>query len=106
MDWTPELGAEARHVPEASTVIADSRVAHYWDPDTLLGNAFRGTLGSTRPVWDVWMVFDRETTWRESNPPEPAWWEHQLEGLPLELRLDPDRFAGRAAELLERQGSL
>ncbi len=103
--WSTQLGAEEHHVPEATNLIPDSRVRHYWDPGLVAGRAFQPIVGTAAAAWDVWLLFDKETVWEGDAPPEPAWWEHQLQGMPGELRLDPDRFAEKARKLLNKPGS-
>lgn len=97
--WSPQLGSEERHIPGGAGLIPDERVRHFWDPHMAVGSLYQDRLGLTEPAWDVWMLFDRNASWT-SGGPEPAWWEHQLRGLPDSLRLEPDRFARRARELM------
>jgi len=86
----------------------DPRARHYWDGGRVVGRGYRTLKLDGRPLdlgieaWDVWMLFDGKARWTVPGPPEPAWWEHQLHGLPEERRLDPDRFAGKAAALRAR----
>lgn len=96
--WSPQLGAEERHVPSAAALVTDERARHFWDPDMAVGSLYQDDLGLPEPAWDVWLLFGPEATWEEGHP-EPAWWEHQLHGLPDSLRLDPQRFAARAQAL-------
>ena len=109
--WSSQLGAEERHVADATRLIPDPRARHYWDPDRLVGKAVtrrlqlmldRAPTGDPA-AWDVWLLFDRSARW-DSLPPVPAWWEHQTNMLPPERHLDPERFAARAREL-ERRGA-
>ncbi|HEX9669571.1 MAG TPA: hypothetical protein VGC93_08815 [Thermoanaerobaculia bacterium] len=108
--WSDQLFAGARHVPEAAELMPDRRARHYWDGDRVLGRAYQDRLEAggrrfelDREAWDVWLLFDRDARWGEGGPPQPSWWEHQLRGpLPPERRLDPERFAARAAQLLAR----
>ena len=97
--WSPQLGAEERHVAGATSLIPGMRVKHYWDGQMLVGMAYQPLLGLRQPAWDVWMLFDRHAVWRSDAPPAPGWWEHQLHDAPLERHLDPVRFAARAAAL-------
>lgn len=97
--WSPQLGAEEHDVAKATTLIPDARVRHFWDPEETVGKAFAPVVGSGQPAWDTWMLFGPGQRWTTARPPDPAWWEHQLGGLPPNLRLDPDRFANRAADL-------
>lgn len=100
MVWSPQLGAQERHVPDAARLMADPRVRHYWDPGRVVGGRYAEPLGLDSPAWDVWLLFGREAVWEDpAGAPEAAWWEHQLGGLPDSLRLDPGRFARKANEL-------
>lgn len=88
----------------------DARARHYWDGDRVVGRAFPTLdLGehNLKPAggeawWDVYLLFDGKARWTDSGPPEPAWWEHQLQGMPQERRLDAERFASKAAALRPR----
>jgi len=81
--------------------MADPRVQHYWDPDKLVGRAFQPVIGSSVPGWDTYLLFDRDATWTAETPPVPAWWEHQLKGMPSDRMLDPGRFGERAETLVK-----
>ena len=100
--WSTQLGAEEKHVTEATTVIPDRRVRHYWDGELLLGKHYQPLLGCDGPAWDVYLLFDQEAVWDASGPPKPVYWEHQLRGLPEESLLDAERFAAKAQELLSQ----
>ena len=103
--WSDQLGAEPRHLPDAAALMPDPRARHYWDGREVVGGAYRTlelegkTVNVGQPAWDTWLLFDRKATWTDSGPPKPAWWEHQLRGLPPERRLDPERFAAKARSL-------
>lgn len=97
--WSSQLGAEERHVAEATTLLSDPRARHFWDPGRRVGRLFQPVLETDGAAWDVWMLFDRETVWEKGERPEIAWWEHQLQGMDPERRLDPRRFAEKAASL-------
>ena len=95
MVWSPELDAGENDVSEATRLMSDPRVAHFWDPEATVGRAFSEVLGTSEPAWDVWMLFERDARWGPKAP-EPAWWEHQLGYLPRDRYLDPRRFASKA----------
>lgn len=97
--WSPQLGAEEKHVASASGLVQGARAHHFWDQSELAGLAFQGMLKLPAAAWDVWMLFDGNATWHDSAPPTPAWWEHQLGSAPPELHLDPARFASHAEAL-------
>jgi hypothetical protein len=87
-------------------LMSDRRARHYWDEDRRIGSLFRtlrlddDKLRMSAAAWDTYLLFDRDARWQaDSLPPEPAWWEHQLPGLPPERRLDPARFGSKAAAL-------
>lgn len=97
--WSPQLGAQEKHVAGAMRLVPDPRAHHYWDGNELIGKAFEPVLGLPAPAWDTWMLFDRNATWRGTRAPTPAWWEHQLSVGPPERHLDPERFASHAEAL-------
>lgn len=83
----------------------DPRVRHYWDPTLGVGRAAAPHIGLGSPAWDVWLLYDRDAAWGDGALPEPAWWEHQLGGLPADRHLDPTRFARKAEELLRKRST-
>lgn len=97
--WSSQLGAKEENIDEATTLIPDARVRHFWDPGRAVGTAYALELGTSAPAWDVWMLFPPDARWTDARVPEPAWWEHQLRSLPAERYLDPHRFAQKAAAL-------
>lgn len=101
--WSSQVGGKEQHVTKASQMIPDRRARHYWDGDQLVGKALQPLLETPDAAWDVWLLYDREVRWEGEAPPRPAWWEHQLWDMPPERSLDPERFARKARELLERR---
>ena len=97
--WSPQLGAQEKHVASAMGLIPDARARHYWDGGMLVGSLYQPMLRLEAAAWDTWMLFDQDAMWRGDSPPQPAWWEHQLRNAPPELHLDPQRFASHAEAL-------
>ena len=97
--WSPQLGAQEKHVASAMKLVPDTRVRHFWDGEMLVGTAFQFTLSLPAAAWDVWMLFDIDAMRRADSVPVPAWWEHQLRVGPADRHLDPDRFASHAEAL-------
>jgi hypothetical protein len=104
--WSDQVGGSTRHVPGAAKLMSDPRARHYWDAERVVGQAYRilrtpkEQFDIGAEAWDVWLLFDRQATWpQQGQPPRPVWWEHQLRNLPSERRLEPKRFASKAAEL-------
>jgi hypothetical protein len=100
----PTLGAEEKHVIAAIPLLAGPRVTHYWDPAGTTGRDFQEALDLPMYGWDLWFIYEPGARWEDGElPPVPAYWEHQLPGLPAERKLDGDRFAAevtaRLAEL-------
>lgn len=103
--WSDQSGGQERHVAAAAALMPDPRARHYWDGGRVAGRAYP-TLALDDVVvrlnveaWDVWLLFDASATWTAAAAPEPAWWEHQVRGMPDERRLDARRFAAKALEL-------
>jgi hypothetical protein len=97
--WSPQLGAEEKHVASAMGLIPDSRAKHYWDHQMFAGTAFQPFVGISAPAWDVWLLFDKQAVWRADGVPRAAWWEHQLKSAPPELMLNASRWASHAIAL-------
>jgi hypothetical protein len=97
--WSPQLGANETHVASATALVPDKRAKHFWDGAMLVGSAFQPLIRSKAAAWDVWMVFDKNTTWPASGLPTPAWWEHQMSSGPPELMLDANRWTSHAIAL-------
>lgn len=100
--WVPQLGAAERHVSSATSLMSDPRATHYWDQEESVGKSYsKLILGMDDfALWDFYMLFDRSASWRDERQPAPRVWMHQLHGLDPDKRLDADRFAAEAAQLL------
>lgn len=104
--WSPQLGAKEKHAIDATKTVTDVRARHCWDPEMVIGRQYQTLLHPdgeeiqlSRPAWDVWLLFDGTAAWSAAGAPTPVWWEHQLRGMPDDVKLDPERFARKAAEL-------
>jgi len=94
--WEPILRTDNKKVSwNAKGLLPDSRVVHFWTPDTQVGEAFQAPIGlDTEPAWDVYLVYEREASWNEDSPPEPSFFMHRLGGrLPPERHLDGPTLA-------------
>ncbi len=92
--YVPALGAKERHVAAAVPLMQGPRVSHYWDEQGGSGLAFQETLDIPMYAWDIWMIYEPGAVWEDgSPPPQPAFWQHQLPGLPTGQRLDAQHFA-------------
>lgn len=80
--WIPMFPGDSEAKAKASMkLVPDKGARHYWDAEKKIGKAFSTALGLPQdrvPVaWDVYLVFDKETTWKKS-PPVPKHRMHQL----------------------------
>ena len=96
--WEPILRTDdARSSRKATTLLPDSRVRHFWTATQDLGELFQPAIDlTTEPAWDVYLVYPRGVEWNGQQPPQPAFFMHQLAGrLPEDRMLDGDILAER-----------
>ena len=63
----------------AQALFGDRRVRQFWDPEQLAGRAWGKALVLNPIAWDVYLLFDPNSSW--SGPaPLPSQWFHQLGG--------------------------
>jgi hypothetical protein len=77
--WLAILGPDAKKAAAgATTLISDSRAAHFWDRDQTLGKLYAKVLGLPPDdlAWDVYLLFPEGVRW-ETKAPKPAYWMHQ-----------------------------
>ena len=73
----------------------DLPVVHVWDPRSEVGNLYSETLGLQSTAWDFYFLYPPDVTWDEEEPPDPAFWMHQLpadSGADRNLVLYPTRL--------------
>lgn len=100
--YVPTLRANEQHAARAIRLMKGADILHYWDPAGQSGLELQKALGIDAYAWDVWLLFDRDAEWTKGGAPSPEHWEHQLGGLPLEKKLEPNRFAAKVVSLLDR----
>jgi hypothetical protein len=88
-----------RSVPDATKLLPDERVIHYWDPEKKLGEAYKPVLDLKQTVWDVYLLYPPDAEWKE-QPPKPVYWMHQL-GVEAGQKLNGEILAGEVKKLLE-----
>ncbi len=90
----PALDAQEKHALAAVQLMPGRRVNHYWDPEGETGIVFMDALNIEIYAWDVWMMYEPGARWEtDAAPPAPDFWQHQLQSLPEEKRLDAEQFA-------------
>jgi hypothetical protein len=110
--WLPMVEGDSRTIALKSTkLISDKRARHFWDPDKKAALAFAQMLQSSfpkaielpkgeYPAWDVYLVYDVSTKWKDAVP-VPSDWMHQLGGVDPARRLDGDKLRGSVLKLLK-----
>ena len=79
------------------------RVSHYWDGKSETVNGFAPVLELGKsPAWDVYLVYDQNTEWKDGFP-KPEFWEEQL-GISDETALDADKMTAEVNRLLQTGG--
>ena|ERR1051326_5495359 len=99
--WVPILTSD-KHAPDNDTLAlaADKRATHYWDEKGKLPRLFQKTLSlAPRPAWDVYLIYPPGVKW-ETEPPNPVYWQHQLEGVTAAPCLDGRSFAVELRKVL------
>lgn len=71
-------------------VFQDSRVQHYWDAEKVLGKIIADSmLENTPTAWDIYLLYQPGSQWKNEKFPVPDFWMHQLSE-DESLRLNPD----------------
>ncbi|MCH7565235.1 MAG: hypothetical protein IH968_15595 [Gemmatimonadetes bacterium] len=81
----------------------DLSVTHVWDPERRVGKLYSKALGLQSTAWDFYFLYPPGVTWDEDEPPDPAFWMHQLpadSGADRDLVLYPSKFAQELLTLL------
>jgi hypothetical protein len=100
----PTLGAEEKHVADAVPLLDGPRVTHYWEDFGFIGRHYEEVLDIGMYAWDVWMVYGPDAHWEGTLPPPPDFWQHQLQPLPKETRLNAETFAAATRTQLDNVG--
>ncbi len=66
--WEPTLGARRNHADDATELISDPRVRHYWNADFIVGEFFKDhDFGRT--AWDIYFLYGPDAEWGEEPAP-------------------------------------
>ena len=74
----------------------------FWDDKGEMAEGYARALkfSEGQPAWDIYLLFNCDTEWKD-NLPTPAYWMHQLPHQPPELLLDGEKLAGETNKLLQ-----
>ena len=99
----PTLGAREANVVPASHLITNRHTTQYWEETGITGKLMQEVMGVNKYVWDFWTIYGPKAVWSdERQPPAPDFWQHQLDGLPVEKKLDANVFAAKIDEFLSQ----
>ena len=99
----PTLGAHEANVAPAARLIANGHTTHYWEETGITGKLMQQVMGVNKYVWDFWTIYGPKAVWSDERlPPVPDFWQHQLDGLPRDKKLDANVFAAKVDEFLAR----
>jgi hypothetical protein len=94
---------------DASRLLDDPRVTHYWSDHRFVGTSFQKALGTqTSPPWDVVLIFDPESDWSNAaRAPQPRDFMHSLKSgeLPDDKKFNGFTLQRTVAKMLEANGS-
>ena len=97
----PTLGAHEANVGPAARLITNGHTTHYWEETGITGKLMQQVMGVDKYVWDFWTIYGPKAVWSDERlPPLPDFWQHQLNGLPAEKKLDANVFAAKLDEFL------
>ena len=100
--WLPIFGGDFRgEARKLSNSFRDGRVSYFLDPESLTGKQWERVLKTERLIaWDVYLLYDAGANW-EQEPPQPAYWMHQLGGVTKAPRFDEKTFTARLRAMLD-----
>ncbi|HWO01272.1 MAG TPA: hypothetical protein VNS63_18575 [Blastocatellia bacterium] len=99
--WLPIFGGDFRgEARKLSNSFSDKRVSYFVDAKSETGKLWEGVLRTDRFIaWDVYMLYTAAANWQE-EPPQPAFWMHQLGGVTKAPTFDEATFTAKLKELL------
>ncbi len=97
------LRGMSENVVPASHLITNRHTTQYWEETGITGKLMQQVMGVNKYVWDFWTIYGPKAVWSdERQPPAPDFWQHQLDGLPVEKKLDANVFAAKIDEFLSQ----
>ena len=87
-----------------SEKLKDERISvRGWDGNREIGKRFAKPLKLTSTAWDVYLVYAAGVKWEGTEPPQPSYWMHQLQGQRADtmLCLNPTALSSKVQKYLE-----
>lgn len=100
--WLPIFGGDFKgEARKLSNSFRDRRVSYFLDPESETGKQWERLLKTERFIaWDVYLLYGPDANWEE-DPPQPAFWMHQLGGVTKAPRFDEETFTTKLNGMLE-----
>ena len=100
--WLPIFGGDFKgEARKLSNSFRDKRVSYFLDPESETGRQWERILKTERSIaWDVYLLYGDDANWEE-DPPQPAYWMHQLDRVTKAPRLDEERFSAKLKRMLD-----
>ena len=94
--WLPIFGGDFKgEARKLSNSFRDRRVSYFLDPESSTGKDWERVLMTGRLIaWDVYLLYGADARWNE-EPPQPAYWMHQLSGVTSAPRFDRATFTAK-----------
>ena len=99
--WLPIFGGDFKgEARKLSNSFPDRRVSYFLDSKSETGKQWERVLKTERFIaWDVYLLYGPEANWEE-EPPQPAFWMHQLDGVTKAPVFDQKTFTAKLKEML------
>jgi hypothetical protein len=100
--WLPIFGGDFKgEARKLSNSFRDKRVSYFLDSTSETGKQWERVLKTERFIaWDVYLLYGAGATWEE-EPPQPAYWMHQLGGVTKAPRFDEPTFTAKLKGMLD-----
>ena len=100
--WLPIFGGDFKgEARKLSSSFRDKRVSYFLDPESLSGKQWERVLKTERSIaWDVYLLYGADANWKE-EPPQPAFWMHQLGGVTKAPTFDEPTFRAKLKGMLD-----
>lgn len=99
--WLPIFGGDFKgEARKLSNSFQDRRVSYFLDPKSETAKQFERVLKTERFIaWDVYLLYGADASWEE-EPPQPAFWMHQLSGVTKAPTFDEQTFRAKLKGML------
>ena len=104
--WLPIFGGDFKgEARKLSNSVRDKRVSYFLDPTSETGKQWERVLKTERFIaWDVYLLYGADATWKD-EPPQPAYWMHQLGGVTKAPTYDEPTFRAKLKGMLDEMNA-